>query len=516
MTVEEISQTISELEHNMKRRHVPDDVAILTRLSVEDTVCKFRERLGEDADINVRMRGLITPYIVVTAKGKFYNPLEENIPRHLLRFVVSLSHAGVAPTFTRHSGINTIVYKLPRREIGDLQCIILAVVMAIIAALIMHGTMSQNAISTCVKGVLDPLCGVFLGLLSAVVVPLIFSSVIKAVMNAGDGDAMSKMGRMLFQNVLGTNVMILLLAVTVCMLTFGIVPDAAGVAAGKAGETTMGTFLDMFFPKNIVQTFEQGKTAQVLFVAIVTGFALLRLRERGRLICDFVTQTNELMMLFMSWMSKLLPIFIFLQLLILILSGGTAVFAQFGKMLVVYYAQNALIYLAFMLYGAHRMGISCTDYIKRTSKVFLIGMSTMSSVMSIPTMIECGEKQMGIDRKFCEVMVPTVVTMSRITPVSTMTYIALCGVNIYDISVSWQMICMYTFFAFILSIATPAVPGGVIATLAMLFGILGVPMEYIGMVAMLVPFMELNTGVQTTGVITQVLTIAKKIGKQTK
>ena len=509
MNVEDISHIITQLERNMERRHVHKDVAILTRLSVEDAICKFHDKLGDDAEIKVRMHGIITPNVVVTAKGEYCNPFEETVSHQMLRFVVAMGHAGLTPSFSRHNGVNTVVYKLPSRKIGDLHRIILAVVLAVIIAFIMRGTMSQTAINSCVTDVLKPLSGTFLGLLSAVVVPLIFFSVVKAVMNAGDGESMSKMGRLLFRNVLGLNCVMLILAVFICMLVFGIVPHANGVVAGAGGHTTMETFFNMFFPDNIVETFAQGKTAQVLFMAIMTGIALLRLKDRGRLVCDFVTQVSELIMIFMSWIAKLLPLFIFDQLLILILSGGISMFTRFSTMIAVYYIQLIILYLLFTLYAAHRLDISWMDYLHRTAKVFFVGMSTMSSIISIPTMIECGEKKLGLNRKFCDVMIPTVVTMTKVLGVCTMSYISLCGVDIYGVSISWQMICMFVFFAFVLSVASPSVPGGVIATLAMLFSVLGLPMEYVGMAAMIIPFLELLTGVQTVCSVTHVLLISK-------
>ena len=509
-TYEDITACIEDMERGLRRRHVNKDVVILTRLSVEDAMCKFCDRAGEKADVTARIQGLISPCVVISSRGDYYNPLEEDLDRDMLRFAVSLEHAGITPTFMRHDDCNVVMYRLPARKVGDLQRITFSIIMAIIAAIVMHHTMNEAAITSCVHNILDPVCNVFLGLLTAVVVPLIFFSVVKAFMNAGDGDSMSKLGKMLFRNVLGLNLTMLFIATVTCMIAFGIVPQAT---ATDTHESTVSTFLEMFFPNNAIQTFANGKTAQVLFIAVVTGLGLLQLKERVKAICDFVTQVNELMMLFMSWIAKLLPLFIFVQLLILLLSGKTDMVLQFGLMFVIYYAISAILYIAVILYTTHLAGTTCLDMIRITGRVFIVGLSTMSSIISIPTMMECCTNRLGVDRKFCGIMIPTVVTMNRVLEVNCLTCISLCGVYIYGVTISWEMFIMFLLFVYALSIATPSVPGGVIATLTMLFGVLDIPMSYIALSAMIIPFMEFDTGVQTVSTVSHVYCIAKKMGK---
>ena len=143
------------------------------------------------------------------------------------------------------------------------------------------------------------------------------------------------------------------------------------------------------------------------------------------------------------------------------------------------------------------------------SLVLFIIVLLMSSLMCIPTMIDCCVSQFGRDRTFCQVMVPTIVMTNKLLDMVCLTMIPLCCLFMANGTVTWGTMILFAFMVFLLSYATPSVPGGMIATITMLFHILGVPMSYMGLVAMVAPFMEFDTGVQTISTTAHVLLLSK-------
>ena len=106
-------------------------------------------------------------------------------------------------------------------------------------------------------------------------------------------------------------------------------------------------------------------------------------------------------------------------------------------------------------------------------------------------------------------MVPTVVMTNKLLEIVCLAMISFCGVSMMDVEVTWSTLCVFTFLLFLLSYATPSVPGGMIATMSMLFNVLGIPMAYMGLAALAAPFTEYTTGVQTVSTTTHVLLLSE-------
>ena len=510
MTYEDIDKSIEDVRAFLRKRKLSEGNVIRTCLSVEQTLTAFHDKFGDDGAVTVEMKkGFLRPSIVINAIGDWFNPLETSPDDEYAEFSGLLQNTDVTPTFSNHNRCNTVVYKLPHRKVGDIERIVIAILLSAVIGVLLKSTLTAPQLASLEGNVLNPICEIFLGLLSAVAIPLIFFSVVKACMNS---DEMGQIGKLLAVNVLGVNVFALLLFTVTALVAFHIMPIDASLAS-KNAPSSMGKFFEMFFPTNAVETFADGKTAQVLFMAVVTGFGLLSMKDRMKTVIELVEQINELMMLFMSWVAKLLPLFIFAQLMQLIVAGKFSMLLKFREMIIVYYITGFALYLLLTYVVCFRTKHPWLSFLRKTGRVFLVGVSTMSSIITIPTMLSCGIKRLGIEQKCCEVLTPTVVTVNKVMDIGSMVFVSLCGVYMYDISVSWTAMVTFVVLVFLMSIAAPSVPGGVIATLTILFDVLNVPLSYVGLAAMIIPFMEFDTGVETVVTQSEIYLLAKKMNK---
>src|SRR6202012_3838637 len=86
--------------------------------------------------------------------------------------------------------------------------------------------------------------------------------------------------------------------------------DAAKVAeiAGKAKEQGIVPFLMNIIPDTVVGAFARGDILQVLLFAILFGFALMALGEKGSLVRDFIDQVSKAVFAVVGIIMKAAPI----------------------------------------------------------------------------------------------------------------------------------------------------------------------------------------------------------------
>ena len=479
-------------------------------MSIEETLCHFHNHFGDDGKMSVKIQGRLRPSIVINAKGECYNPLEDyDMDPDMEPFIESLRDSGISPSYSRNNDENIVVYRLPLRHIGDLQRVALAIVLAVVIGIAMRNGISAESLSYYNEKVMTPICDIFLDLLSAVSLPLIFFSIIKVLTNDSMLRTQNGMGKHLVYNVGGVNLLSLIVSIAAAMMVFGVVPSNATVSTDHS---VVEIITDMFIPGNIAKAFAEGSTAQVLFVAIATGYTMRHLKERVRIVRDIVFQINEILMSFITFIAKLLPLFIFVQLLILVTSDNVTVFYDFGTMLAANYSVGLVYLIAMLLYASVSLHIGILDFARGTMKVFILGTTTMSSFMCIPTMIDCCTRQFGRDKDFCNIMVPTVVMTNKLLEMTCLSMLSFCGVSMMNVEITWSALFIFAFLTYMLSYATPSVPGGLIATMTMLFNVLGIPMEYIGIAAMIAPFTEIDAGVQTLATTVHVLRLSRRKG----
>ena len=140
----------------------------------------------------------------------------------------------------------------------------------------------------------------------------------------------------------------------------------------------------------------------------------------------------------------------------------------------------------------------------------------MSTFASIATMIEVGTKEFGVNRKICDIATPLAAVLVRYIFAIALTCYVMFFSAAYEIEISvGNMIILYV-ATFIMTFATPAVVGGSLASVTLLFNIVGVPIEAIAAVALLDVLIDFGTGLGVVCVQMDVVLLAQKLGMTEK
>jgi aerobic C4-dicarboxylate transport protein len=187
----------------------------------------------------------------------------------------------------------------------------------VLLAIISGGVFGYLDPSRAVK--LKPLGDGFIALVKMLISPVIFCTVVLGINGAGD---MKKVGRvggkaLLYFEVISTFALIIgLMVVNVVRpgAGFNVEPrtlDANAVAdyAKRAASQSTGDFLLHVIPATFFDAFTgSGDLLQVLFVAILFGYAMMHLGTAGRVVHQFIEACSHIFFAMMNTLMKLAPL----------------------------------------------------------------------------------------------------------------------------------------------------------------------------------------------------------------
>ena len=186
----------------------------------------------------------------------------------------------------------------------------------VLLAILAGGTLGYVAPATAVK--LKPLGDGFIALVKMLISPIIFCTVVLGIAGAG---SMKKVGRvggkaLIYFEVVSTVALAIGLVVISVVRPgagFNVDPatlDAKAVAdyANRATGQSATAFVLGIIPITFFSAFSSGDVLQVLFVAILFGYALTHLGSRGETVHQFVQACSHIFFAMMNALMKLAPI----------------------------------------------------------------------------------------------------------------------------------------------------------------------------------------------------------------
>jgi aerobic C4-dicarboxylate transport protein len=179
---------------------------------------------------------------------------------------------------------------------------------------------------------------------------------------------------------------------------------ASYTAPGKMGTTT--EFVMNIIPNSIVDAFAKGDILQVLFFAILFGFALHRFGGRGTLVFDFIERFSHVLFDVVGIVMKFAPIGAFGAMAFTIGKYGIASLFSLGKLMGAFYL-TCLIFI-FVVLGiiAKLNGFNIFKFVRYIKEELLIVLGTSSSESVLPRMMEKMEN-LGAKKTCVGLVIPT-------------------------------------------------------------------------------------------------------------
>ncbi len=350
--------------------------------------------------------------------------------------------------------------------------------------------------------VLGILCGLFMpgryeGLLPAIelvsslymnalkmmIYPLVFCSLIVGIKGIGSVSATGKVGLQSVIYFCGTTLFASLLGL--------FLPKLLGVGKGvsiamKEADVSATEFTSLLdtvknlIPSNPFASFVNGDMLQVLVFAIIVGITCLAIGEKADPFVKVCESLNDISVKIVSVVMYFTPVGVFCSISSVVYANGTETIISLASVLGALYLTFALYVL--IIYGGivkliGKCGVG--KFFKTVAPAGLNAFGTCSSSATLPISKRCAD-ELGVPNEISSMTLPLGATINMDAVSILMSFMIVFFANACGVEVDLGLMIVVMLSNTLLSIGTPGVPGGAIASFAALASIAGLPTGIMG------------------------------------
>jgi aerobic C4-dicarboxylate transport protein len=253
----------------------------------------------------------------------------------------------------------------------------------------------------------------FIKLIKMVIAPIIFCTVVSGIAHIQDARKVGRVGikALVYFEVVSSFALILGMIMGNLIPVgrgLGASPDAAAVATYvKQAEAEKSVdFVLNIIPDSVVGALARGDILQVLLFAILFGFALMALGERGHRLRDVIDDTSHAVFGVIAIVMKAAPIGAFGAMAYTVGKFGTSALVNLIGLVALFYATAALFVFVVLGLIARYIGFNIFKFIGYIKDELLIVLGTSSSESALPQLMEKLER-LGCSKPVVGLVVPT-------------------------------------------------------------------------------------------------------------
>jgi aerobic C4-dicarboxylate transport protein len=260
---------------------------------------------------------------------------------------------------------------------------------------------------------MKPVGDTFINLVKMVIAPVIFLTIVLGIANMSD---LKKVGRV------GGKALLYFEIVTTFALAIGIIVvnvtkpgaglDVSALAKGDVSKfTEQGkamSFVDFathIVPSSAVDAFARGEVLQVVFFAVLFGFALASLGARGQKLTDVLEGTSQVFFRIVAIVMKVAPIGAFGAMAYTVGAFGVKSLLPLGRLMLDVYLTMFLFVFIVLNLILRWYGFSLWEYLKFIREEIVLVLGTSSSEAALPRMLEKMERY-GCARSVVGLVIP--------------------------------------------------------------------------------------------------------------
>jgi aerobic C4-dicarboxylate transport protein len=280
----------------------------------------------------------------------------------------------------------------------------IAVIIAVAAGIAVGLTVPEFA-----KG-LKPIGTGFVSLISMMIAPIIFCTIVLGVGSIAKAATVGKVGGL----ALGYFILMSTFALGIGLVVGNIIHPGEGLNISGASYDTSDLepasteeFLLGIIPESLFSSLTDGSILQTLFVALIVGFALQKMGSKGAPILGAVRQLQVLVFRILAMIMWIAPIGAFGAIAAVVGETGVAALLALGTLMIAFYITCALfivVVLGTLLKLAS--GVNIFRMMRYLGREYLLIVSTSSSEVALPRLIAKME-HLGVSKPVVGITVPT-------------------------------------------------------------------------------------------------------------
>ena len=263
---------------------------------------------------------------------------------------------------------------------------------AVVLGVLVGHFLAQQAVA------LKPLGDAFIKLIKMMIAPVVFCTIVTGIAGMTDKSTLGRlMGKtlLLFLVLTVISLFIGLGAVYLFQPGVGMNIDPATLSTASIAQYTASaaklSVVDFFMhiiPDTFMGAFNKGEVLPVLFIAVLCGFALSAMGERGRPVLDVLESASQMVFRIFGYLMRFAPVGAFGALAFTVGQYGITSLGSLAKLIATLYI--ACAFFVFVVLGAlcRSRGFSLWKLLRYFREEFLVVLGTSSTEPVLPRMLQ--------------------------------------------------------------------------------------------------------------------------------
>lgn len=376
-----------------------------------------------------------------------------------------------------------------------------------------------------------PIGQLFLRALFMLVIPLVFSALVMGVVEMGDLRAMGRTGmRMGAYTVVFTGTAVALGMTLVNVLRPGAGFDrelAESMAASNAArlsdiveasrEAPGGMeFIVGLIPSNVIGAAADNDILGVMVFALVMGLGLVMVRTPATKRLEEVIQgLLDVSLRLIDVVIRVAPYAVACLVFNLAAQFGWDLLVRLASFVGVVLLAIGLIGFVFYPLMVRYSGRNPLRFFRQSEEALLVAFSTASSNASLPTVLRVAEEKLHLPDKVARFVLTVGATANQNGTALFEGITVLFLAQLYGVDLSLAQQAMVMFICILAGVGTAGVPAGSLPVIAMICGMMGIPVEGIGIILGVDRFLDMcRTTLNVAGDLVITAVIAGPPGKE--
>ncbi len=486
---EDISKVVDDIDSFLQNTGVSRKDRIKIILIIEEFLILYQKQSGSEHEVEISTKNILNnSRITIRIKGEPFNSdrvierQESIFTDEVFQNLTNYEHVDI--NYRYINGFNEInvfsskekkKFKIPG---GTISIIALA---AVICGILCRQILSSDIQSLIVNQFVNQFNNTLMGLIVAVTGPFIFLSVVSGICVMDDVTTLNKIGLKVIKRFLAVTLFVTVVSGIVSEIFFPVI-DLKGESSFDLSELI--SLLLQIIPTNLFTPFTEGKVLQIVLIAIFVGICVLILGNVINNFKTFVYECNKIIFKMMDIVSKVIFVAIFLSIFKIILTSNIEDIISSWQIIAVNYISLIIACSLMLIRLSIKYKLNIANFLKTISKVLAISFSTASNTAAMSTNIEVLKNDLKISEKLCDFWIPLSHSMFSPSASGALLLSVFFCAYVTNVTISPINLLIAIFLSIQLSIATPPVPGGIMAIYTILLSQLNIPLDGIGLLIM--------------------------------
>ena len=290
-----------------------------------------------------------------------------------------------------------------------------------------------------------------------------------------------------------------------------------GAYEGAAGSESIQETLVNFIPDNAVAALANGTIVQIIIFAALFGISVNILKENNpavNSVYEFTLGLRKVIMQIVTIVMIYAPIGISAMIAGVIGTSGMSALASLGQILLLVSVVDIIFFAIYTLYISVRYKLNLVQLLKNSSSIILMAFTTTSSAVTLPVALNEVPKKMGVKERISDFVLPLGNALNTNgAPISNVLSAVACA-SIFGIEFTTSKLILLGVFSVVASFGNPGVPGGGIVSMAIVFQMIGIPVEGVAVFAGLDYFYSLTRApLNVMGNVYSSIIVSNKLGE---